>query len=99
MTVSTATVTVRVELFGTPRIRTGRRQVELSIPQPANRGRLIAALVQECPALVGHGLKEDLTGLEDGFAFNLNGLTFPGESDFILAQGDSVLLISSQAGG
>ena len=99
MTVSTATVTVRVELFGTPRIKTGRRQVELSIPHPANRGRLIAALVQECPALVGHGIKADLTGLEDGFAFNLNGLTFPGEGDFILAQGDSVLLISSQAGG
>lgn len=93
------TVTVRVELFGTPRIQTGRREVELSLACPADRSRLVAALVTECPALVGHGLKTDLTGLEEGFAFNLNGLTFPGEDDFILAQGDSVLLISSQAGG
>ena len=93
------TVTVRVELFGTPRITTGRREVELSLPCPANRSGLIAALVKECPALVGHGLRTDLTGLEEGFAFNLNGLTFPGEDDFTLAQGDSVLVISSQAGG
>lgn len=93
------TVTVQVELFGTPRIKTGRRTVELALPCPANRSRLVAALVKECPVLVGHGLRTDLTGLEEGFAFNLNGLTFPGEDDFILAQGDSVLLISSQAGG
>ncbi len=94
-----ATVNVKVELFGTPRIHSGRTAVELAVPHPANRGKLVAALAEQCPALLGHGLKEDLTDLEDGYVFNLNGLNFLGDGDFSLANGDSLLLISSQAGG
>ncbi len=94
-----ATVRVKVELFGTPRIHSGTAAVELAVPYPANRGKLVAALAKQCPALLGHGLKEDLTDLEDGYVFNLNGLAFLGEADFTLANGDSLLLISSQAGG
>ena len=93
------TVRVKVELFGTPRLRSGRTAVELAVPYPANRGSLVAALSEQCPALLGHGLKEDLTDLEDGYVFNLNGLAFLGEADFTLANGDSLLLLSSQAGG
>ena len=59
----------------------------------------VAALADHCPSLLGHGLKEDLTDLEDGYVFNLNGLTFLGEGDFTLADGDALLLLSSQAGG
>lgn len=95
----TAAVNVKVELFGTPRIHTGTTAVEVAVPHPTNRGSLVAALAEQCPALVGHGLKEDLTGLEDGYVFNLNGLAFVGEGDFTLAEGDSLLLLSSQAGG
>ena len=96
---TTATVKVRVELFGTPRIHAGATAVELAVPYPANRTRLVATLADRCPALLGHGLKEDLTDLEDGYVFNLNGLAFVGEGDFSLANGDSLLLLSSQAGG
>ena len=95
----TAVVRVKVELFGTPRIHCGTTAVELSVSCPANRNSLVAALAEQCPPLVGQGLKEDLTGLDDGYVFNLNGLTFLGEADFILADGDSLLLMSSQAGG
>ena len=73
--------------------------MELAVPHPANRRRLVAVLARQCPALVGHGLKNDLTDLEDGYVFNLNGLKFVGEGDFTLADGDSVLLLSGQAGG
>jgi molybdopterin converting factor small subunit len=95
----TAIIRVKVELFGTPRIHCGTTAVELSVPYPANRNSLVAALAKQCPPLVGHGLKEDLTGLDDGYVFNLNGLAFLGDADFILADGDSLLLLSSQAGG
>jgi len=93
------TVRVKVELFGTPRIHCGITAVELAVPYPANRSSLVAALAEQCPSLPGHGLKEDLSDLEDGYVFNLNGLTFLGEGDFTLSDGDALLLISSQAGG
>ena len=96
---TTATVSVKVELFGIPRIHAGKTAVELAVPYPANRGSLVVALANRCPALLGHGLKEDLTDLQDGYVFNLNGLAFLGEGDFTLANGDSLLLLSSQAGG
>ncbi len=96
---TTATVRVCVELFGTPRIHAGATAVELAVPHPANRGNLVAALAEQCPTLLGHGLKEDLTDLEDGYVFNLNGLAFVGNGDFTLADGDFLLLLSSQAGG
>ena len=93
------TVGVKVELFGTPRIHCGITAVELAVPYPPNRSSLVAALAEQCPSLVGHGLKADLSDLDDGYVFNLNGLVFLGEADFTLADGDSLLLISSQAGG
>ena len=96
---TTATVKVKVELFGTPRLHCGRTAVELAVTHPANREKLVAVLAEQCPSLVGHGLKADLTDLEDGYVFNRNGLAFLGDSDFILDDGDSLLLISSQAGG
>lgn len=96
---TTAKVRVKVELFGTPRIHAGTTAVELAVPHPANRAKLVAALAEQCPALLGHGLKEDLTDLEDGYVLNLNGLAFVGEGDFTLADGDSLLLLSGQAGG
>ena len=99
MSGGTTTVMVKVELFGTPRIHCGRKAVVLAVPHPADRSSLLAALADQCPSLVGHGLKDDLTDLDDGYVFNLNGLSFLGGDDFTLADGDSLLLLSSQAGG
>jgi len=92
-------ISVTVELFGSPRVAGGARALELLVPAPASREGLIAALAHRCPALVGHGLKEDLTDLEEGYVFNRNGLAFLGEGEFAVEDGDSLLLISSQAGG
>lgn len=99
MTGIAATVQVRVELFGIPQIRSGRRVVELVVPYPASRPLLLAVLSAECPALVGQGIREDLADLQEGYVFNLNGLEFLGEADFALADGDFLLLMSGQAGG
>ena len=99
MTSAVTTISVTIELFGAPRILGGARALDLAVPAPASRERLIAALADRCPALVGHGLKEDLTDLEEGYVFNRNGLAFLGNGEFTVEEGDSLLLISSQAGG
>ncbi len=92
-------INVRVELFGTPRLRSGLRELNLRLPATADRQDVVSALADACPALVGHGLRADLSDLEAGYVFNRNGLAFWGEGYFAVADGDSLLLISSQAGG
>ncbi len=92
-------INIRVELFGTPRLRSDRREVALTLPPGAGRNQLVRALARACPALVGCGLRQDLADLEEGYVFNRNGVAFLGEGDFSLQDGDSLLLISNQAGG
>jgi molybdopterin converting factor small subunit len=94
-----ATVKVRVELFGTPRLRAGRRQLELALPAAARCQQVIQALAEACPALVGPVLREDWSGLQDGYVFNLNGTAFLSGDTIALQPGDSLLLLSNQAGG
>jgi molybdopterin converting factor small subunit len=95
----TTKVKVRVELFGTPRLRAGRREVELELPAEASRQQVIQALAEVCPALVGQVLREDLSGLQDGYVFNLNAISFLNGDTIFLQSGDSLLLLSNQAGG
>jgi molybdopterin converting factor small subunit len=93
------TVRVRVEFFGTPRLRAGCREVELALPCRVTRTQVVEALAGACPALVGTALREDLSDLQAGYVFNHNGLAFLDGSEFVLQHGDSLLMISSQAGG
>ncbi len=92
-------VRVKVEVFGAARIRAGAAEVEVLVLPPADRGSLVAALADACPNLVGHGIRNDRTDLEEGYIFNRDGLAFLGEGDFTVRAGESLLLISSQAGG
>ena len=96
---ATNAINVKVELFGTPRVKSGHREVSLSLPGAARRPDLIQALALFCPALVGPVLRPDLSDLADGYVFNHNGLAFLGDGDFTISDGDCLLLISSQAGG
>ena len=95
-----ATVThVRVELFGVPRILAGRKHVDLAVDPPADRAALAHSLALTCPALVGKVIRADGSDIEDGYVFNLDGTAFlPAEMPRLL-EGDSLLLLSSQAGG
>ena len=88
-----------MELFGLPRLRSGLRELELDLPSGVSRQEVVGALAQACPTLVGNGLREDLTDLEDGYLFNRNGTAFLGSEDIGLRSGDCLLLLSSQAGG
>lgn len=99
MTGAVSTIQVKVELFGTPRIQSGRRELLLSLSPPAGKRDLVEALAEACPELVGHGVRADCPDLEDGYVFNRNGLAFLGEGEFAVEDGDAFLMISSQAGG
>ena len=95
----TTTLSVLVELFGTPRLRAGKREVALELQAEASRRDVIAALAEACPELVGRAIREDLSDLDEGFVFNQGGRTFLSGDRFTFQAGDSLLLLSSQAGG
>ena len=92
-------VSVTVELFGTARVTSGLRQVEILVPERLTRAELAAALAEVCPELTGKVLEEDLSGLQESYTFNLNGTDFMSDGPLHLKSGDSLLLFSSQAGG
>lgn len=92
-------IAIKVELFGMPRLAAGRRQVKLVIAPEACRQQFIAGLAEACPALVGKVIREDFSGLREGYVLNRNGLDFLTGDDLNVQDGDSLLILSSQAGG
>ena len=92
-------IAVKVELFGTPRLAAGRRELELVLPDEIGRQEFAAALAEACPALVGQVIRDDLSGLQEGYVLNLNGLAFLNGEVLHVQDGDAVLILSNQAGG
>lgn len=97
------TAAITVELFGTARIRAGRNAASLRVDAQATMPQLARALAQECPALLGNALRAgDVITIADGYVLNRNGLAFlasDGDAPLGLESGDTILLLSSQAGG
>ena len=103
---TSGTVVVTVELFGMARVRAGVNRIGLTVDAQAPVADLLRALAQQCPELLENALRmsEDGTtvALADGYALNRNGLAFlPPDADSTLrwSSGDSLLLLSNQAGG
>ncbi len=92
-------IAVNVELFGTSRLAAGRREVELVLPPEATRQEFAEALAGACPALVGKVIRDDLSGLQEGYVLNRNGLAFLDGGILNVQHGDSLLILSNQAGG
>ncbi len=92
-------IAVKVELFGTPRLAAGRRELELVLPAETSRQKFAESLAEACPALVGKLIRDDLSGLQDGYVLNLNGLAFLNGEVLHVQDGDTVLILSNQAGG
>ena len=92
-------INVRVELFGSARIISGRREVEIAVGGGSSSAELVEALGEACPELVGQVIAEDGRRLQESYVFNLNGITFVGDDPVRLTSGDTVLLFSSQSGG
>ena len=92
-------ITIRVELFGRARIVSGRREVEIAVPEKAYSGDVAKALAEIAPELVGQVISGDGSGLLQSYTLNINGMSFVTDDQLNLKTGDSILLFSSQAGG
>jgi len=84
---------MRVELLGVPRERAGVAELELQAP---TLGQLLAALAVQCPPLAE---LIDADRLRPSFVANLNGDRFVSDPRTPLSEGDSVLILSADAGG
>ncbi len=87
-------VSVRIELYGVPRLRAGRRecQVEASSAREA-----LAALEVECPQLSGTILANGW--LLPAYRISLNGQSFVTDPATRLSDGDALVLVAADAGG
>ena len=90
---------IQVELFGLARLICGRREVGIRVPVPARPSDIAAALSDSCPDLIDKVVRDDRSGLQESYTFNLNGTAFLGFEEVRLSPGDRILLFSSQAGG
>ena len=86
--------TVTVELFGIPRQRAGRAELDVDAGTVRD---LVAGIVRACPALAG--LTRADGRLSPHYLLSLDGQRFLQEPDESLRPGDRVLLLSADAGG
>ena len=96
---TSATVPVRVELFGHARTVAGVSDVNLALPPEASASDLAVALASALPVLVSTALDEDGVALLSSYTANVNGMVFMGDEPIPISRGDSIFLFSSQAGG
>ena len=98
-------VVITVELFGMARVHTGVNSIELSVGAQTPVADLLRALAQRCPELMNKALSvsdDGTVAVGDGYALNRNGLVFLSpdvDAPLDWVSGDSLLLLSNQAGG
>ena len=87
-------VTVKVELFGIPRARAGLAQ---TMSSGHDLGDILADMASRFPELAVNCIQGRY--LKPGFTANLSGHRFVTDPDTLLHDGDSVLILSLDAGG
>jgi len=88
-----------VELFGIARLLARTSSIALTLPAGATFSDAFAALAEKLPALVGRVISADRTRLVDGYGCNLNGLAFVRTPTAEVNPGDSLIILSADAGG
>ncbi len=91
---------VTVEFFGIPRQRAGRAVLEVSLPDfetPATLGEILNALACELPEFSHECLVENRLRL--GYIANLSGKQFLTDPEALIPPGETVLILSADAGG
>jgi molybdenum cofactor guanylyltransferase len=92
-------ITCTIELFGPARVRAKTAVVALTLARGATCGDALAALAEKIPRLIGPVLATDRRSLTSGYACNVNAKEFVRDMRTPLRSGDSVLILSSDAGG
>jgi molybdenum cofactor guanylyltransferase len=88
-----------VELFGVARMIAHTRVVSLALPSNATVTHVFGALGEKLPGLVGRVISPDCTRLVDGYACNINGLSFVRTPTAPVHPGDNIVVLSADAGG
>ena len=94
-------IKVTVEFFGNSRLITGCESVDLAFTNPPglNASDIVRQLGMLFPSLDGKVLELDQNRLLGSYVFNLNGKGFSDHRKLDLQNGDSLLILPSQAGG
>lgn len=88
-----------VELYGMARLLAKTAKVALVLPAQADLSSVFMALAGELPVLVGPVIAPERSKLTSGYACNINGLDFVRDPGFKINPGDSIIIISNDAGG
>ena len=90
---------LRVELYGVARARTGRDAVVLAVPSNATLGDALALLAGVLPELVGPVIGADRQSLAAGSVASLGGKRFLRDPAGPLPPGKPLLLLPASSGG
>lgn len=88
-----------VELFSVARLVAKTAKVSLTLPEEATLSHVFSALAERLPVLVGPVITPDRNGLTSGNACNINGRDFVRDPSVKVHSGDSIFIISADAGG
>ena len=88
-----------VELYGTARLLAKTAKVALVLPPQAVLSSVFEALAGQLPVLLGPVIVPDQSKLTSCYACNINGLDFVRDPGFKINPGDSIIIISNDAGG
>ena len=86
-----------VEFFGIPRQRAGQPDAVLSLTAPVTLGTLLKELGQQFPGLEGECIERGI--LRPGYLASIDGERFISDPLEMIAEGNSVLILSAEAGG
>jgi molybdenum cofactor guanylyltransferase len=92
-------ITCSVELFGVARLVARTPAVALELPHGATFAQLFGELARTLPELVGRVITVDRNALMDGYACSVNGREFVRLPEAAVNAGDSILILSADAGG
>lgn len=92
-------VTCTVELFGVAQLLAKARAIPFTLPPNATLAHLYAALAVTMPVLAGRVVAASGDALVDGYACNVNGLHFVRGATARLNSGDTIAIMSADAGG
>ena len=91
-------MTIRVELFGIPRWHAGVDEVSvLPARCSASLAEVLEAVGAEIPGFTAACLNG--SGLREGLVANVNGDRFERNLESIIRQGETLLILSADAGG
>ncbi len=92
-------ISLPVELLGLSRLTSGQQSVTLHVSPRGPLARIVIALAEAVPALLGIAIDFEGDRLAHGYLLNRNGREPLLADDVTLAPGDHLLLLSAEVGG